>query len=371
MIPPLPFSACSFRLAERVRSALWVMADFVSFGLYARRFLVLMTAIVAGAAVYGAAVADQPMAGVQQASVYALVIATPLAFLEVFADWLPFVARTRRWPFPAMAALKSFGYAIWIVSGAVLAGWVTHHPDPAPLRDLLNHREILASALVGAVSINVLLAVAQLLGPGMLWRFLAGRYHRPRREERGFAFLDVRGATAIAERIGDQQFHRYLGEVFRIVEKAALATAGEIHDYIGDGVLIFWPIDRRAGRGPLAFVARVAPALARRGGWFVEHFGTAPAIRIGAHAGAVVAGEIGEIRRKIVIIGDTVNTAARIEQLARELDTDFLATGAVLERFALPRCLRADGLGSIMLRGKTEPVETYQIVFADHSSNLC
>ena len=193
--------------------------DLVSFGLHLRRFLVLMTAILVGAGIYGAAVAERPMPGAWEALIYALVIGSPLAFLEVFADWLPFIARTRRWPFPAMAAVKSVGYALWIVFGAVLAGWMTHHPDPAPLRDLLNHREILASALAAAIAINALLAVTQLLGPGTLWRFLAGRYHRPRQEERGFAFLDVRGATATAERIGDERFHSYLGEIFRIVEK--------------------------------------------------------------------------------------------------------------------------------------------------------
>ena len=79
----------------------------------------------------------------------------------------------------------------------------------------------------------------------------------------------------------------------------------------------------------------------------------------------VVAGEIGEVRRKIVVIGDTINTAARIEQLARELDANFLATGAVLERFATPRCFQVDSLGSVLLRGKSEPVATYRLVFTD------
>ena len=321
-----------------------------------------MAAILIGAAAYGAAVADAPLAGAGDALVYAIVIGTPLAFFEVYADWIPLISLMRRWPFLAMAALKSSAYAVWIVIGAAIAGWITHHPDPAPFHDLLNHREILASAVVGAVAINALLAVTRLLGPGMLGRVLAGRYYRPRQEERGFAFLDVRGATAIAERIGDEQFHRYLGELFPIVERAVLATGGEIQDYIGDAVLISWPINHRPRHGPFAFVALFGPALARRRAWFNEHFGSEPAVRIGAHAGTIVAGEIGESRRKIVLIGDTVNTAARIEQLARELDTDFLATGAALKSFPMPSVFNAEALGPVSLRGKAEPVQTYRIV---------
>lgn len=343
-----------------------VTVRFASLRLSTRRFLTLVAAIAVGAASYGAAVADQPLAGALEALVYAMVIGAPLAFVEVYDAWLPLIAATRRWPFLAMAALKSVAYAIWIVVGAAVAGWITHHPDPAPLSDVLDHREILASAIVAAIGINAFLVVTRLLGPGTLGRVLAGRYHRPRSEERGFAFLDVRGATAIAERIGDERFHRFLGEVFRIVERAAHATGGEIEDYIGDGVLISWPIDRRPGRGPLVFAALATAALARCETRFRERFGCTAAVRIGAHAGGVVAGEIGEVRRKIVLIGDTVNTAARIEQLARELDADVLATGAVLNRFPLPAGFEAEALGAVPLRGKAEPVETYRIRGAAH-----
>ena len=53
---------------------------------------------------------------------------------------------------------------------------------------------------------NLLLGVNDLLGPGVLFAFVAGRYHHPRREERILLFVDMRASTAIAERLGEERF---------------------------------------------------------------------------------------------------------------------------------------------------------------------
>src|SRR3546814_10008205 len=63
-------------------------------------------------------------------------------------------------------------------------------------------------ALAVSIAFNFVMEMAQLLGPGVLGDLMRGRYHQPRRENRLFVFFDMRGSTAIAERIGDVAFHR-------------------------------------------------------------------------------------------------------------------------------------------------------------------
>jgi hypothetical protein len=65
-----------------------------------------------------------------------------------------------------------------------------------------------------AVGINLALTFTRLLGTGILISLLTGRYHQPREEERIVLFLDVMGSTRLAERRGDNQFHRFLNRVF-------------------------------------------------------------------------------------------------------------------------------------------------------------
>ena len=53
---------------------------------------------------------------------------------------------------------------------------------------------------------NLLFSVNDLLGPGTLFAFAAGRYYEPRIEERALLFIDMRSSTAIAERLGELGF---------------------------------------------------------------------------------------------------------------------------------------------------------------------
>lgn len=326
-----------------------------------RRFAIMSLLVFGAAAIYGAIFLVPPVQGAVQSMIYAAVSVIPLAWAESHADRSQLLRSTRRWPFSVVIALKSVLYAAWVLIGTLIAARLTHPPDAPPLGDLLIHREMIAGAVVSILVINVLLAVARLLGPGVLIRVMTGRYHRPRREERGFAFLDVWHSTQLAETIGERRFHAYLSALFDAVELSALAAGGEIHDYIGDQVMLSWPM-KGSAPGPFAFIAALDSLIEERQASFRSRFGAEVRIRIGVHAGVVMAGEIGEFRQKIVFLGDTVNTAARVEELALDLGDGRLATAAALEHFPLPPTLAAIPLGPVAIRGKTEPVDLYNIV---------
>jgi adenylate cyclase len=90
---------------------------------------------------------------------------------------------------------------------------------------------------------------------------------------------------------------------------------------------------------------------------FARDFGVAPRLRAALHAGPVISGEIGDIKRDIVFHGDVMNTAARLEQATRDLDRPFLASADALGRLTGTERYALEPLGSQALRGRAAPLE--------------
>ncbi|MBI3031143.1 MAG: adenylate/guanylate cyclase domain-containing protein, partial [Candidatus Rokubacteria bacterium] len=85
------------------------------------------------------------------------------------------------------------------------------------------------------------------------------------------------------------------------------------------------------------------------------------AMGVAVHTGQVFAGNVGSPRRKkYAVMGDTVNTASRIEGLNRELSTAILISGATLA-VVKERVLVKDR-GAIPVKGRTQPVEVFELV---------
>jgi adenylate cyclase len=79
------------------------------------------------------------------------------------------------------------------------------------------------------------------------------------------------------------------------------------------------------------------------------------------HAGPLVAGEIGGFKREIALLGDTMNTAARIEQACRDTGHDLLASKPMLELTDRPADIVATSIGAHLLRGKSESIELFAL----------
>jgi adenylate cyclase len=91
--------------------------------------------------------------------------------------------------------------------------------------------------------------------------------------------------------------------------------------------------------------------------------GTTPLLmRIGIHTGAVIAGNIGaRSRAKYAVIGDSVNVAARVEQLNKELETETLLTQETLIRIPNLLRLRTVPRGEHKIRGRSQTVTVHSI----------
>jgi adenylate cyclase len=217
------------------------------------------------------------------------------------------------------------------------------------------------SAALG-LAVNVMLQIDSLLGRGVLASFVIGRYHRPREEERVFLFLDVVDSTGWAERLGGPGFMKLLDRLYHDIAEPIVAHRGDIHKYVGDEVIVTWrPKDAlpRADCVRLPFAVRAL--LAANAGGYVADFGAAPRLRFALHAGVVVSGELGSLKREIAFLGDAMNTTSRLFDAARERGVEVIASGALLGRLTLPQEITARPLGAIALRGKAEPLPLYAL----------
>ncbi len=214
-------------------------------------------------------------------------------------------------------------------------------------------------ALCACVGANLLFAVNELLGSGALFAFAAGRYYRPRREERALLFIDLRSSTAIAERLGEVRFLDFLNAFFTDVSLALVEHGGEIHKYVGDEVIATWPL--RQGRNRPECIRACFAAidrLAARAPYYAAEFDVGAEFRAALHGGALVVGELGHRKKEIALIGDAMKTAARILEACRETHCPVLASAALLDRLEdLPAGVAARKLAPLPLRGKALPLE--------------
>jgi len=101
------------------------------------------------------------------------------------------------------------------------------------------------------------LQLGRLLGERTLRDIVFGRYHRSRTEERFFLFVDIAGSTPLAERIGPDAVHRFLGEVFRLASDPIDDHRGEVFQYVGDEIVITWTVaEGRDGRSTCRLLLR-------------------------------------------------------------------------------------------------------------------
>jgi adenylate cyclase len=220
--------------------------------------------------------------------------------------------------------------------------------------------------VVVLVLANLVIGIANIIGPRAFLNFIIGRYHSPVEESRFVLFVDIAGSTGLAETLGGIGIHRFLDRTFRLLTLAVVDYRGEVLNYVGDEVIVTWP--ERGGSvdcRPLRCFAAMRDELSRAASQFESEFGAAPRIRGSLHFGPVIVGEIGDVKRAIVFNGDVMNTAARLEELSRNVAGGFLASRAAMERFASAPPFAVRDLGSLPIRGRADGIEVVGIDVPD------
>jgi len=178
-------------------------------------------------------------------------------------------------------------------------------------------------------------------------------------------FADLRGFTSLAESMPAEKVSNFLNDYRRRISGPIVENHGTIDKFIGDGVMaIFGVPEPRADDACNAVLGGLAVVSAIEK-WSAERLGEGlPPLRIGVgiHYGDVIAGPLGdEHRLEYTAIGDTVNTAARIERLAADLGESLLISADVLASASdLERNLAWVPLSAHFLRGRSQPVQIYR-----------
>lgn len=320
----------------RVWSICWLDAPMI--------FAARLAAIRAGAGLPGAALTFALYLGV--------LVATPSTYRRGPTIALAIEA----FAFDAVLAWKTGGGVAWIVLAAVLSimGVVMARRAGWRLREIADdwaaeksRRDLLGRYFAPAVAERIF-AMGEALARG-------------ERRVVTILFVDVRGFTALGEALAPEPLLDLLNEILAALAGRVFAHDGTLDKFTGDGLMAYFgaPLDQpdhaaRAIECALEMLETIAAIDARHR----ATLGSEIRIGVGLHTGEVMVGNIGPAdRREYTVIGDAVNTAARIEQLNKELGTSVLASQSTREaagdRFAWT------SRGAVPVRGKAEPVATW------------
>ncbi len=144
------------------------------------------------------------------------------------------------------------------------------------------------------------------------------------------------------------------------IDEAIVAHGGEVHAYVGDEVIVTWPLDAEmSGRGSLDCFFAARDRIAEKADSYRQEFGSIPLFRAGLHAGPVVISECGNSRRQIAYFGDTVNLAARLQERCKEVGYSLLVSDDLLRHIRPGPDFVVKALGEARLRGRSATVEVF------------
>ncbi len=172
-------------------------------------------------------------------------------------------------------------------------------------------------------------------------------------------FADLEGFTGLSENTEPAQLLDILNGYLSVVTEAIISNEGTLDKFLGDGVMALFNTPLQIPNHALAAVQAAMDAQIRVEAY---HQSLDPKFhlkfRIGIHTGHAIVGNVGAAQiHDYTAIGDTINTAARIEQSGQGGQVLISETTYELVKEAVI----AEQLGARQVRGRSEPVVVYQI----------
>lgn len=177
-------------------------------------------------------------------------------------------------------------------------------------------------------------------------------------------FCDIRGFTALSERLAPETVAELLGEYLTDLTAVVFKHGGTVDKYVGDCIMALYNVPfehpehaRQAVRTAIEFQEHTRALSAKwRARAGVELFNG-----VGIHTGEAVVGTLGSRQRlEYTAIGDTVNLAARLETLTKDFEFPIIVSESTFD--LLKDEFSARPLGNVTLKGKEKPVNIYAIL---------
>jgi len=179
-------------------------------------------------------------------------------------------------------------------------------------------------------------------------------------------FCDIRGFSTMSEKMAPERVVALLNDYFEAMVEVIFRNNGTLDKFIGDGIMVIFGApedDQQQEEHALRTAIEMQQELRRLATkWSAE--GVDMRIGVGINSGPAVVGNIGSARRMdYTAIGDTVNLASRLESATKDLGVGILLSEYTYN--ALRGLFQFRDMGSVQVRGRTEPVLTYTPVEKD------
>jgi adenylate cyclase len=273
---------------------------------------------------------------------------------------LAYVVFARGWWIPAVPP------AVSLVGAAALVAAYHSYREALERADLMN-----------LFSRHVSREVAE-----TIWRerdeFLEGGRLRSQELVVTALFTDLSGFTPVAEKSSPDALMEWLNEYMDVMARRVAEHGGVIRQYAGDSIVVIFgvPVARRTDAEVARDATRAVECALAMGEslrelnrrWRAEGRPTT-GMRVGIFTGPAVAGSLGSAERsEYVVVGDTINTASRLESFDKELfaPDDEVAPCRILigqtTRAVLGDRFATEAVGEVSLKGKAQTVGVYRVV---------
>lgn len=185
----------------------------------------------------------------------------------------------------------------------------------------------------------------------------------PQEAELTLLLTDLRNSTAIAETLGPNGTFQLLNQVFETQTRAIMAEDGSMEHFLGDQFLSYWGAPNpqpdaadRAFRAALSLISGMEEVRPKLDPKVETIFGYGVAL----HSGTALIGNKGSAQRlDYGLVGDLINSAARVESLTKHYGVLFLITREAYAKLSAPPLTRL--VDKVLAKGKTLPLELLEV----------
>jgi len=189
-----------------------------------------------------------------------------------------------------------------------------------------------------------------------------------KRREVTILFADIRSFTTLSEKLPTEDVVAMLNEFFEIMVEIVFRNNGVLDKFVGDQLMAVFGLIATKNSAPVDAVAAAIEMQDAVKDLMQQHARQNQAvfeIGIGINTGSAIVGNVGSRNRMdYTVIGDCVNVAARLEEMAKGGE---IITGAETYRWVKDR-FRFDQKGQVRLKNKSEPVAFYQVAGRHHQT---
>ena len=183
-----------------------------------------------------------------------------------------------------------------------------------------------------------------------------------RSRDASIMFLDIRNFSKYCEGKSPEEINQYQNKVLGFMIDIVNKHGGIVNQILGDGFMATFGAPIRHDNHALSAInaaSEINQSLITK---INSNEVPETKIGIGIHSGKVVTGNVGtEDRKQYSVIGNTVNLAARLEQLTKELDSNIILSKAVVDN-SKSNTHNFKSIGEFSIKGFSKPVEVYKLV---------